>query len=157
MSESDTMFNERDQRYAAVQHMLSTDQSYNSQNHRWIATNNRDVPRVMKTVSGYGYGLWYGFKWGPHNATSHLQSRLENQHQSVPGCVEECGDSLVQSGDQWQTLGVAAGLNAGPQVPRYQGLASEGVLWFLYSSLTAPSPPPTWTRCTTLFGHTSRT
>ena len=29
--------------------MLSTDPSYNSQNHRWIATNNRDVPRVMKT------------------------------------------------------------------------------------------------------------
>ena len=29
--------------------MLSTDQSYDSQNHRWIATNNRDVARVMKT------------------------------------------------------------------------------------------------------------
>ena len=25
------------------------DQVHNSQNHRWIATNNRDVPRVMKT------------------------------------------------------------------------------------------------------------
>ena len=32
-----------------VQLMLSTDPSYDSQNHRWIATNNRDVPRVMKT------------------------------------------------------------------------------------------------------------
>ena len=29
--------------------MLSTDPSYDGQNHRWIATNNRDVPRVMKT------------------------------------------------------------------------------------------------------------
>ena len=29
--------------------MLSTDPSYDSQNHRWIATNNKDVPRVMKT------------------------------------------------------------------------------------------------------------
>ena len=38
MSESDTMFNE-----------LSTDPTYDSQNHRWIATNNRDVPRLMKT------------------------------------------------------------------------------------------------------------
>ena len=28
----------------------------------------------------------------PHHATSHLQSRLESQHQSVPGCAEECGD-----------------------------------------------------------------
>ena len=41
------MFNERDQRCTAVQLMLFTDPSYDSQNHRWIATNNRDVPRVM--------------------------------------------------------------------------------------------------------------
>ena len=56
MSESDTMFNERDQRCAAVQIMLSTDPSYD---HRtiartltmqiWIAINNWDVHRVMKT------------------------------------------------------------------------------------------------------------
>ena len=56
MSESDTMFNERDQRCAAVQPMLSTDPSYNNRTitstlkmQIWIATNNRDVPRVMKT------------------------------------------------------------------------------------------------------------
>ena len=49
MSESDTMFNKRDRRCTAVQLMLSTDPSYDSQNHRWIATNNRDVPRVTKT------------------------------------------------------------------------------------------------------------
>ena len=49
MSESDTMFNERDRRCTAVQLMLSTDPIYDSQNHCWIATNNRDVPRVMKT------------------------------------------------------------------------------------------------------------
>ena len=49
MSESDTMFNEPDRRCAAVQLMLSTDPSYDNQNHRWIATNNRDVSRVIKT------------------------------------------------------------------------------------------------------------
>ena len=70
-------------------------------------------------------GLWCGFKWGPHHATSHLRSRLESQHQSVPGCAE---DPLVQSGGRWQTLGVAAGLGAGVQVQRDPGLASEGVL-----------------------------
>ena len=64
MFESDTMFNKRDRRGAAVQFMLSTDSSYDNKTiastlkmHIWIATNNRDVPRVMKTVSGYGYGL----------------------------------------------------------------------------------------------------
>ena len=56
MSESDTMFNERDRRCTAVQHMLSTNPSYVNRiiastlkMQIWIATNNRDVPRVMKT------------------------------------------------------------------------------------------------------------
>ena len=56
MSESDTMFNERDRRCAAVQRMLSTDPSYDNRTiasilkmQIWIATNNRDMPRVMKT------------------------------------------------------------------------------------------------------------
>ena len=116
--------------------MLSTDPSYDNRTiastlkmQIWIATHNRDVPRGDENkISGSSYGLWCGFKWGPHHATSHLRSRLENQHQNVSGCAEECGDSLVQSGGLWQTLGVAAGLGAGPQVQRDQGLASEGVL-----------------------------
>ena len=70
-----------------------------------------------------------GFEWGPYHATSHLRSWLESQHQSIPGCSEECGDPLVQSGGWWQTLGVAAGLGASPQVQRDLGLASEGMLW----------------------------
>ena len=56
MSESDTMFNERDRRCAAVQHMLSTDLSDDNRTiantlkmQIWIATNDRDVSRVMKT------------------------------------------------------------------------------------------------------------
>ena len=54
MSESDTMFNKR---CAAVQLMLSTDPNHDNRTiiastlkmQIWIATNNRDVPRVMKT------------------------------------------------------------------------------------------------------------
>ena len=56
MSESDTMFNERDRRCATVQLMLSTDPSYDMRTiacalkmQIWIATNNSDMPRVMKT------------------------------------------------------------------------------------------------------------
>ena len=56
MSESDTMFNERDRRCAVVQLMLSTDRSYDNRiiastlkMQIWIATNNRDMPRGMKT------------------------------------------------------------------------------------------------------------
>ena len=56
MSESDTMFNERDRRCVAVQLILSPNPSYDNRTigstlkmQIWIATNNRDVPRVMKT------------------------------------------------------------------------------------------------------------
>ena len=56
MSESDTMFNERDRRCTTVQLKLSTDPSYDNRTitstlkmQIWIATNNRDVPRVIKT------------------------------------------------------------------------------------------------------------
>ena len=56
MSESDTMFNERHRRCAAVQLTLSTDPSYNNRTiastlkmQIWIATNNRHMTRVMKT------------------------------------------------------------------------------------------------------------
>ena len=56
MSESDTMFNERDRRCTAVQLMPSTDPSYDNRTiastlkmQIWIAMNNRDMPRAMKT------------------------------------------------------------------------------------------------------------
>ena len=56
MSESDTMLNERDRRCTALQPMLSIDPSYDNRTiantlkmQIWIATNNRDVPRVMNT------------------------------------------------------------------------------------------------------------
>ena len=161
MSESDTMFNERDRRCAAVQPMLSTDQSYDNRTITGtLKMQIRTVRRVQgdeNKVSGYGYGLWCGFEWGPDHATSHLRSRFESQHQSVLGYAEECGDPLVQSGGWWQTLSVAAGLDAGPQVQRDLGLASEGVLQLCSLLSLPPPPPPTWTSWTTSFGHTSRT
>ena len=56
MSECDTMFNEWDRRCSAVQLVHSTDPSYDNRTiastlkmQIWTATNNRDVPRVMKT------------------------------------------------------------------------------------------------------------
>ena len=50
MSVSDTMFNKRDRRCTAVQIMHSTDPSYDStlKMQICIATNNRDLPMVMK-------------------------------------------------------------------------------------------------------------
>ena len=125
------MFNEWDRRCAAVQPMLSTNPTYD--NRTIASTLKMQIWMVQRAqgdenkVSGYSYGFWCGFKWGPHHATSHLRSRLERQYQSVPGSAEECGNPLVQSGGWWQTLGVVAGLGTGPQVQKDPGLAS-GVL-----------------------------
>ena len=70
MSESDTMFNERDRRCTAVQLMHSTDPSYDN---RTIASTLKMQTRTVQrlrvqlnasddTSDGYGYGLWCGFK-----------------------------------------------------------------------------------------------
>ena len=70
MSESDTMFNERDRRCAAVQFMLSTDQSYDNNT---IASTLKIQIRTVQRLSAqlnasndpsdsYGYGLLSGFK-----------------------------------------------------------------------------------------------
>ena len=72
MSESDTMSNEQDQRCTA------TDPSYDNRTiastlkmQIWIATNNRDMPRVMKTkfpatVMVFGVVLSEGHVMPPH-------------------------------------------------------------------------------------------
>ena len=128
---------------------LSTDPSYDNRTidstlkiQIWIATNKQGRAQGDENkVSRNGNGLWCGFKWGPHHATSHLRSRLESQHQSVPGCAEECGDPLVQSGGRWQTLSVAAGLSTGPQGQRDPGLASERVLRLCSLLSLLPSSP----------------
>ena len=145
MSESDTMFNERDRRCAAVQLMFSTDPSYDN---RTIASTLKMQIRTVERaqgdenkVFGYGYGLWCGFKWRPHHATSHLRSRLQSQHQSVPGCAEKCGTPRVELGGWWQTLVVAAGVGAGSLVQRDPGLASEGVLRLCTLLSLTPSSP----------------
>ena len=78
MSESDTMFNQRDRRCAAVQLMISTDPSYDNRTipstfkiQIWIATNNGDVLRVMKTkfpatVMVFGVVSSEGYIMQPH-------------------------------------------------------------------------------------------
>ena len=135
------MFNERDQRCAAVRLMLSTDPSYD--NRTIASTLKMQIQTVQRAqddenkVSGYGYCLWCGFKWGPHHDTSRLRSRLESQHQSVPGCAEECGDPLVQSGGRWQTLGMAVG----PTSPKRPRLGFRRSATTLYPSLTGPLLP----------------
>ena len=137
------MFNEQDWRCTAVQLMLSTNPSYDN---RTIASTLAGLPWITGTCpvwwkQNFRLRLW-SLVWFQVRATSHLRSRLESQHQSVPGCAEECGDPLVQSGGWWQTLGVAAGLDASPQIQRDSGLASEGLCTLLSLAPFLPRPEP---------------
>ena len=94
MSESDTMFNKQGWRCAAVHLMLSTDPSYDNgtiastlKMQIWIATNNRDVPRVMKTkfpatVMVFGVVSREGHIMPPHIFEVGLKS--------TPKCIWMC-------------------------------------------------------------------
>ena len=102
------------------------------------------LPRITGMYRGwwkqsFRLRLWFMVWFQVRASSSHLRSRLESQHHSVPGCAEECGDTLVQSGGRKQTLGVAAGLGVGPQVQRDPGLAFEGVLRLCTLLSLAPS------------------
>ena len=115
---------------------------------RWIATNNRDVPRVMKTkfpatvmvfdvVSSEGHIMPpYIFEVGLKVNTKVYLDVPKSV--VIPWCNQVTGGRLWM----WQQS--------------YPGLASEGVLR-LCSLLSQALPPPNWTRWTTSLGHTSRT
>ena len=152
MSESDTMFNERDRRCAAVQLMLSTDPSYDSQNHRWIATNNRDVPRVMKTkfpatVMVFDVVSSEGHVMPPHT--------FKSAWKSTPKCTWMYWRVWWSPGAiRWPVVDPECG-NRTRRRPTSLRLQKECYDFVPFSHW--PPPPPTWTRRTTLFGHTSGT
>ena len=128
MSESDTMFNERDRRCAAVQ-MLFTDPSYDN---RTIASTLkmqiRTVQRLMAQLNASDDPLKV-VERKPKAEDTTRKTRTKEFIEKVQGIIDEtpqrCGDSLVQSGGRWQTLGVATGFRAGLQVQRDPSLVSE--------------------------------
>ena len=152
------MFNERDQRCTAVQLTLSTYPSYDNSTiastlkmQMWIATNNRDVHRVMKTkfpasVMVFGVVSSEGHIIPPH------RSQLERQHQSTwmrwrvwwsPGP------------NRWLVADPGCGgrTRRRPTSPKRPRLGFRRSATTLYPSLTEPLLP-----CWTIsFGHTSRT
>ena len=150
MSESDTMFNERDRRFAAVQLIHSTDTSYDNRTiastpkmQIWIATNNRDVPRVMKTkfpatVMVYGMVSSEGHIMPPHIFDVGLKVNTK-VYLDVLNSVVIPWCNQVAGGRPWVWQ---QGLDAGPQVQRDPGLASEGVLRLCTLLPLAPPPPP---------------
>ena len=83
----------------------------------WIATNKRDVPRVMNTKLPPSDMVFDVFSSEGYIMPPHI---FESQHQSVPGCAEKCGD---------------------PTRPKTPRLGFRRSATTLYPSLTAPSSP----------------
>ena len=167
MSESDTMFNERYRRCVAVQLMLSTDPSYDNRTiantlkiQIWITTNNRDVPRVMKTMFPATVMVLVRFQV---RATScHLtssKSAWKSTPKSTPKCAWMCWRVCWSPGAIRCPVaepGCGSRTRRLPTSLKRPSLGFRRSATTLYPSLTAPSTP-TWTRWTTSFGHTSRT
>ena len=128
MSESETMFNERDRRCAAVQLMYSTDPSYDN---RTIASTLKMQIRTVQHLREQLNASDDPLEVVERKDTAR-KTRTKEFIKKVQAIIDEtpqrCGDPLVQSGGWWQTLGEVARLGTGPQVQRDPGLASEGVL-----------------------------
>ena len=91
MSESDTMFNERDRRCAAVQLILSTDPSYDN---RTIASTLTWLPRITGTYPGwwkesFRLRLW-SLVWFQVRATSCHLTPSKSAWKSTPKCTWIC-------------------------------------------------------------------
>ena len=164
MSESDTKFNKWDWRCAAVQLMLSTDLSYDNRTiastlkmQIWIAMNNRDMPRVMKTkfpatVMIFGVVSSEGHIMLPHIFEVGLKVNTK-VYLDVLKSVVIPWYNQVAGGRPWMWQQDSALAHKSKETQAW--LQKE--CYPLYPSLTGPPPPPTWTCWTTLYGHTSRT
>ena len=161
MSKSDTMFNERDRRCAAVQLMLSTVQVMTTGPLPAPSKYKSGLPRITGTCPGwwkqsFRLRLW-SLVWFQVRATlCHLTS-LKSSWKSTPKCTWMCWREWWSLGAiRWQVAdpGCGSRTRRRPTSPNRPWLGFRMSATTLYPSLTGPPPPPTWT---TSFGRTSRT
>ena len=160
MSESDTMFNERDRRCAAVQLMLSTDPSYDNrticQHPQNANPDGSTCPEWWK--QSFQLRLW-SLVWFQVRATSCHLTSSKSAWKSTPKCTWMCWRVWWSPGAiRWPVADSGCGSRTPrrPTSPKRSRLGFRRSTMTLYPSLTGPPPPPTWTRRTTSFGHTSR-
>ena len=144
--------------------MLSTDPSYDNRTiastlkmQIWIATNNRDVPRVMKTkfaatVMVFGVVSSESHIMSPHIFEVGLKVNT-NVYVDVLKSVVIPWCNQVAGGRPW--------LWQQDSTPAHKSKVTQACVqkecYDFVPFSHCPPPPPTWTRWTTSFGHTSRT
>ena len=161
MSESDTMFNERDRRCAAVQIMISTDLSYDN---RTIASTLkmqiRTVQHLRAQLNASDDPLEVVERRFQVRATSYHLTSPKSAWKSTPKCTWMCQRVWWAPGAiRWLVADPGCGSRTRhrPTSPKRPRLGFRSSATTFYPSLTGPPPSTTWTRWTTSFGHMSRT
>ena len=141
------MFNERDRRCAAVQLMLSTDPTYDNRPiastlkiQIWIATNNRDVSRVMKTkfpatVMVFGVVSSEGHIMPPHIFEVGLKVNTKVYLDVLKSVVIPWCNQVADPGCGSRT-------RRRPTSPKRPRLGFRRSATTLYPSITGPPPLP---------------
>ena len=158
------MFNEQDRRCTAVQHMLSTNPSYDNKTiastlkmQIWIATNNRDVPRVIKTkfpatIIVFGVVSSAGHIMPPHIFEVGLKVNTK-LYLGVLKSVVISWCNQVAGGRPW--------VWQQDSLPAHKSKETQGWLqkecYDFVPFSHWPPLPLTWTCWTTSFGHMLRT
>ena len=161
MSENDTMFNERDRRCTAVQLMFSTDPSYETE----------PLPASSKCKSGRfnAWGHSSTHRTTLRTATVMVFGVVSSEGHIMPPQIFEVGlkvnskvyldvlkSVVIPRCNQVADPGCGSrtqSRSTRPKNPRL-GFRRSATTFFPFSRF--PHPPPTWTRWTTSFGHTSR-
>ena len=145
MSESDTMFNKRDRRCAAVQLMLSTDPTYDN---RTTASTPAGLPWITGTCPGwwklsFRLRLWF-LVWFQVRATSCHLTSLKSAWKSTPKCIWMCWTVWWSPGAiRWPVTdpGCGSRTRRRPTSPKRPRLGFRRSATTLYPSLAGPLLP----------------
>ena len=121
----------------------------------------------LSRITGMCQGWWkqnfrprlWSLVWFQVRATSCHLTSLRSVWNSTTKCTWMCWrvcDPLVQSGGRWQTLGVGSRTRAPAHKSKETQAWLQKECYDFVPFSHWPPPPPTWTRWTTSFGHTSR-
>ena len=112
------------------------------------------LPWITGTCSGWwkqSFQLWlWSLVWFLVRATSYHLTSSKLAWKSTSKCTLMCWRV-------WWSPGAISRIRHRPTSPKRPRIGFRRSATTLYPSLTGLPPPPTWTRWTTSFGHTSRT
>ena len=161
MSESDTMFNEQDQRCTTVQFITLYQSNLWQQDHCQHPQNANPYGSTCPGSWKQSFQLWlWSLVWFQVRATSCHLTSSKSASKSTLKCTWMCWRVWWSLGTiRWLVAdpGCGSRTRCQPTSPKRPRLGFGRSAMTLYSSLTSLHPLPTWTRLTTSFGYTSRT